>query len=115
MEKHIAFFIMNFSNGGGTERVTSVIANNLSKRGYTVSVISCREGEKCRFFIEKDVILYSLHGEKSSNAVLRKLNTVRELQKLVIEHSIDVVVAVDVALYLYLWPLQKKQLCKCIA
>lgn len=115
MGKHIAFLIMNFSNGGGTERVTSVIANNLSKRDYTVSVISCREGETSRFFIEKDIFLYSLHGETSSNAVLRKLNTVRELQKFVIKHSIDVVVAVDVALYLYLWPLQKKRLCKCVA
>lgn len=115
MGKHIAFLIMNFSNGGGTERVTSVIANNLSKRGYTVSVISCREGENCRFFIEKDVTLYSLHGEMSPNAVLRKLDTVSELQKFVVEHSIDVMVAVDVALYLYLWPLQKKHLCKCIA
>lgn len=115
MGKHIGFLIMNFSNGGGTERVTSVIANNLSRRGYAVSVISCREGEKCRFFIEKNVTLYSLHGETRSNTVLRKLNTARELQKLVIEHSIDIMVAVDVALYLYLWPLQKKHLCKCIA
>lgn len=115
MGKHIAFLILNFSNGGGTERVTSVISNNLFKRGYTVSVISCREGEKNCFFIEKDIALYSLHGERISNTVLRKLHTVRELQKLVIQHGIDILVAVDVALYLYLWPLQKKQLCKCIA
>ena len=115
MGKHIAFLIMNFSNGGGTERVTSVIANNLSMRGYTVSVISCREGEKSRFYIKDDVTLLSLHGEQKTNAFLRKIDTVRQLQRFVLEHRIDVLVAVDVALYLYLWPLQKKHLCKCIA
>lgn len=115
MGKHIAFLIMNFLNGGGTERVTSVIANNLSMRGYTVSVISCREGEKSRFYIKDDITLLSLHGERKTNAFLRKIDTVRRLQKLVYEHKIDVMVAVDVALYLYLWPLQKKHLCKCIA
>ena len=28
MNKKIGFLIMNFENGGGTERVTSVIAND---------------------------------------------------------------------------------------
>lgn len=115
MGKHIAFLIMNFSNGGGTERVTSVIANNLSMRGYTVSVISCREGEESRFYINGDITLLSLHGEKRTNALYRKIDTVRQLQKLVLKRRIDVMVAVDVALYLYLWPLQKKHLCRCIA
>lgn len=115
MGKHIAFLIMNFSNGGGTERVTSVIANNLSTRGYTVSVISCREGEKSRFYINDNVTLLSLHGENKSNVFFRKMDAVRKLQSIVLERRIDVMVAVDVALYLYLWPLQKKHLCKCIA
>ena len=43
---------MNFENGGGTERVTSVVANGLSERGYKVSVVSCRNGENCRFNLD---------------------------------------------------------------
>lgn len=115
MGKHIAFLIMNFSNGGGTERVTSVVANGLVKRGYTVSVVSCREGEGCRFFIDNNVQLYSLHGEKIANGAFRKLSLVKRLKDYVKTYHVDVLIAVDVALYLYLWPIQKQRLCKCIA
>lgn len=114
-KKHIAFLIMNFSSGGGTERVTSVIANNLVQRGYIVSVISCREGENSKFFIDRRINLYSLHGEKTSNSMFRKFETIRKLKKVVIENNMDVLVSVDVALYMYLLPLQKRNLCKCIA
>lgn len=114
-KKHVAFLIMNFSNGGGTERVTSVIANNLKKRNYDISVISCQNGEKSRFFLENGVNLFSLHGEKENNKILRKIGTYNTLKKIVIEKKIDVIIAVDVALYLYLFPLQLQHLCKCIA
>lgn len=40
MNKKIGFLIMNFENGGGTERVTSVIANELVKKTYDVTIIS---------------------------------------------------------------------------
>lgn len=115
MGKHIAFLIMNFSNGGGTERVTSVVANGLVRRGYTVAVISCREGEGCRFSIDNNVQLYSLHGEKIANGAFRKLSLVKRLKDYVKNYHVDVLIAVDVALYLYLWPIQKQRLCKCIA
>ncbi len=45
----IVFLIGNMSNGGGTERVLSVIAGGLSERGHQVSVISLW-GQKPSFF-----------------------------------------------------------------
>lgn len=36
----ICFFIYNISNAGGSERVSIVIANELKKRGYDVSILS---------------------------------------------------------------------------
>lgn len=114
-KKHIAFLIMDFSNGGGTERVTSVIANNLKKAGYNISVISCQKGEVSRFFLESGVKLISLHGEKENNKILRKIKTYKFLKKVIIEKKIDIVIAVDVTLYLYLFPLQLQHLCKCVA
>ena len=114
-KKHIAFLIMDFSNGGGTERVTSVIANNLKRKDYEISVISCRNGERSKFFLEKSIKLFSLHGEKKENKLLRKINTYGRLRKIVINEKVDIIIAVDVALYLYLLPLQIQHLCKCIA
>jgi len=108
MGKHIAFLIMNFSNGGGTERVTSVIANSLIDRNYDVSVISCKEGEICRFPISEKMNLHSLRGEKEKNPIARKLLTYNRLEKLVRSLQIDIIVAVDVALYLYFMAITKK-------
>lgn len=36
----ICFFIYNISNPGGSERVTTIIANELKNRGYDVSILS---------------------------------------------------------------------------
>ena len=44
---------MNFESGGGTERVTSVIANELVKKNFDVRIISCQHGNSCKFEIDK--------------------------------------------------------------
>lgn len=115
MKKHIGFLIMNISNGGGTERVTTLLANQLVLRGYEVSIISCREGTKSHFFMEEMVSQYSLEGEKVSNGIKRKLACIGKLKKIVKKQKIDTMIAVDVALYAYLWPLQMQKMCRCIA
>lgn len=115
MNKKIGFLIMNFESGGGTERVTSVIANELVRHNFDVRIISCQHGNSCKFEINKSIRFYSLNGEKYENPVLRKIYVEKRLIKYVREEQIDVMIAVDVALYLYLVPLQIKKLCKCIA
>lgn len=115
VKKKVAFLIMNFSNGGGTERVTSVIANELNERKYSVAVISCQEGDTCRFPIEPGVRTHSLHGEKVKSSLMRKVYVQRNLHQYIKENEIEIVIAVDVALYLYLLPLQILGVCKCVA
>lgn len=114
-KKHVGFLIMNIANGGGTERVTTIIANKLSASGYRISIISCREGEKSRFPLDDSIHLYSLKGEVISNGIIRKLAGVKRLKVIVEKYKIDVMVAVDIALYAYLWPLQIRKACRCIA
>lgn len=115
MNKKIVFLIMNFENGGGTERVTSVIANELIERGYEITIISCQHGNYCKFALNKKIKLHSLVGEKCRNSLLRKLYVENQLIEYIKENHIDVMIAVDVALYLYLIPLQARKLCKCVA
>lgn len=115
MKKKIGFLIMNFENGGGTERVTSVIANELTKNDFEVTIISCQHGNYCRFKLNEQIKLHSLKGEACTNPLLRKLYVQRHLVHYVKEKGIDILIAVDVALYLYLVPLQIKKICKCIA
>ena len=113
--KKIGFLIMNIAGGGGTERATSIIANGLSDMKYDVSIISCREGSSCRYPLNDDVLLHSLHGENMANSLARKLAMLKALRAFVMQNSIDIMIAVDVALYPYLYPLQAEGLCKCIA
>ena len=47
--KNICFFVGNIENSGGTERVTTLIANKLSERGYNISILSYERGKKCYF------------------------------------------------------------------
>lgn len=112
--KKIAFLIMNMDNKGGTERVTSMIANTLSDK-YQTFIFSCQKGENPYFHVDKHVIVKSLHGEQTKNTILRKVKVFRELHSKIEKYDVDVVVAVDVALYLYLYPLQLTKQCKCIA
>lgn len=115
MKKHIGFLIMNMQKGGGTERVTSIIANELSVRDYKISIISCQEGEKSHFPVYRSVNLYSLHGERISNSVKRKAYCFLKLKDILCSQHIDYMIAVDVALYIYIFPLQKLGYCKGIA
>lgn len=115
MNKKIGFLILNFEGGGGTERVTSVVANELVRRDFEVRIISCQHGNSCRFALDEGVRLHSLEGERCGHPALRKLRVESALIKYVQEEKIDVMIAVDVALYLYLIPLQMKKLCKCVA
>lgn len=105
---------MNMDNKGGTERVVSMVANALSKK-YQVYIFSCQNGLHPHFNLDDSVIYESLHGENYSNSLQRKMIVTKELIKKVTEYRIDVFIAVDVALYLYLLPLKLMGLCKTIA
>lgn len=106
---------MNISNGGGTERVTTMIANGLSKKGYNISICSCQYGEKTLFPLNNNVNLFSIHGERIRNPLVRKIYCFNQIRKMLMQQKFDVMVAVDVALYIYLYPLQKILKIKVIA
>lgn len=112
--KTISFLIMNMDNKGGTERVVSMMANALSKK-YHVYIFSCRNGMHPHFHLNDSVIYESLHGEDYPNSIQRRILLTLDLMKKVKEYHIDFFIAVDVALYLYLFPLKIRKLCKVIA
>ncbi len=115
MSKTVGFLITNFNGKGGTERVTSIIANGLSQRGYKIYIISCRDGKEPRYVLNSNVTVLSLHGERIDNTIKRKWNSFFQLKKYVDKYHIDIMVAVDVPLYAYLYPLQCIGKCRCIA
>jgi len=56
----ICFFIYNFSRSGGSERVTSIIANYLSKKNHDITVLSVSGDNTCFYPLESDILLHTL-------------------------------------------------------
>ncbi|WP_309498697.1 glycosyltransferase family 4 protein [Sulfurovum sp.] len=101
--KNICFFSGDISRSGGTERVTTVIANELSSKDYNVFILSVLHGQSSFFKLQSDIKLFSLHMEgKSSN--FSNIATIKKLHHFVKEHTIDYIIDVDIILSFYSVP-----------
>ena len=92
--KNICFLIGNLNNSGGTERVTSLIANELSKHDYVISILSLAAGRTPFFKLEPTIKSYSLYPQKIS---FKKhfLPVTWKIRQFVKEHKIDTLIVVD--------------------
>lgn len=114
--RKICFLIGCYNNGGGTERVTSQIANGLSDNGYKISIISIEKGLTPQFETNKEISLYELNqmekfNEKStSNTLIKKakfrlwsfhkIKAIKEsFERVVQKINPDLVIAVDIQCY----------------
>ena len=111
----VCFFIANICERGGTERVTSMIANGLAERNFMVDIVTCRGSDESFFLLQKQVRVFSLHSDKILNPIFRMIHNCKCLWKIAKKRNYNVVIAVDISLYLYLFPLQFAKKCKCIA
>ena len=87
--KKIAFLIGSINRSGGTERVTTLIANELAKSNYEVSILSLWDGDQSFFVLDSKINVTSLFPQQIS---MRK-NFFREnscLSLLVSNHSLDI-------------------------
>lgn len=91
--KKICFFSANFSNGGGTERVTSIIANELVKLGYDITIISCIGGEKSYFKLDSRIKLDRLY--KSCSGLKFNLTAAYKLRKKIKKYDFDYIIDID--------------------
>lgn len=93
--KKVCFLIGNLSNSGGTERVTSLIANELVKQGaYDISILSLVDGKKPFFDLNSSISIYSLYDKKISFKS-NFLTTVWKIRKFVQVYEIDTLIVVD--------------------
>lgn len=92
--KKICFLIGSINNSGGTERVTTLIANELSKKGYSISIASLVDGKDSFFALEPDIQTYSLYSKKIS---FKKnfVGVVWKIRQLVKNNNINMLIVVD--------------------
>lgn len=111
----ICFLIASISGKGGTERVTTMVASALANKEYEVGIISCRGDIKPFFNIDSRVTISTLHAEKINSSLTRKINNYKKIWEIEDKEKYDVIIAVDIYLYLYLIPFQITKKCRCIA
>lgn len=104
----IAFFIHDIYKTGGTERVTITLANTLSENNNEITIISGCNGNDVKFNILPDINIINLNSQKYKNSIIRKLKVYSSLNKIIQENNIDILICVDVTLYLYGFLLKKK-------
>ena len=92
--KRICFLIGNLSNSGGTERVTSIIANELSKQGDDVSILSLYDGTNPFFELVPQIKTYSI-SEKKLSFKKNYVGVTWKIRQFVRKYRIDVFIVVD--------------------
>lgn len=103
MSKKIAFLINDLSHAGGTERVTTVIANELHKIGYHI-VIYILNPSETSFFELNDKIKIKSINKNGTSGVKKLLTGVFRLWNEVRNDDIDILISVDSTLSLYALP-----------
>lgn len=101
--KKICFFVGNMNLSGGTERVSSVIINQLSQAGFEVHVVNLSGGDKPFFPLHSTVICSSLDGSPGGR-VKMFYNSVIGLRRYLKRNSIDTLIAVESILALFAVP-----------
>ncbi|MFK8017206.1 MAG: glycosyltransferase family 4 protein [Gammaproteobacteria bacterium] len=104
MKKVVCFFINNISRSGGTERVTSIIANQLVNSGYEVSIVSLFSDNDRAFFDLNDNIRVYTILRKPIRGVFGFPLVLLKLRALVARLRVDVLINVDSILALYTIP-----------
>ena len=94
MSKNVCFLISALDHSGGTERVTTLIANSLTKRGFNVSIMSSIGGLSPFFKLDASIKVISLYPEHVS---LKKnaLGIILRIRKVLLREKIETLIVVD--------------------
>ena len=90
---NICFFIRDLNTSGGTERVSSVIANNLVDLGYNVKFITIEPVIQPFFRLSEKIELISLNNS-IKNFHLNYIHNIFKLRKILLKNNIELIIDV---------------------
>jgi len=110
----IIFLGGNFDLSGGTERVASIIANELTEIGYEVTIASVQGVGQPFYPLDNRIKIRSLFSKVGRN-LFRMPLLIHRIRKLLLEEKADVLVSVESMLALFTVPatvgLETKNIC----
>ena len=112
--KKIFFLIGNLDRSGGTERVTSLIANELVEQDYNISILSLNGGSEPFFELNTNVQIHSLYPE---NVSFKKnfIGAIWKIRQFIKYNEVDTLIVVDTISCLFtipaLYGLRTKHIC----
>ncbi|MBF9001179.1 glycosyltransferase family 4 protein [Vibrio nitrifigilis] len=101
--KNIVFFSGSMNNSGGTERVASLIANELDKLGYNVSFLSLYNGNTPFFPLSDSIAIHSLYPNKV-NFKKHFPQVCFKLRRFILKNNTDVLINIESMLAIYSIP-----------
>ncbi|MGU5711470.1 glycosyltransferase family 4 protein [Aeromonas caviae] len=101
--KRVCFFIGNMNNVGGTERVTSVIANELQELGYHIHILSLQCGELPFFNLSPSIHVDQLFN-MPGRGIFRLPLAIIKLRHYLKKNKFDVLINVESMLVIYSMP-----------
>ena len=101
--KTICFFCGNLNNAGGTERVSTSVANALAEKGYNVLMLNLCEGDKPFFDLASNIKNSQLYPKLVSFSK-QYLQTVSKLRKFLKDNKVDTLIVVESMLSLFSLP-----------
>lgn len=102
-KKRICFFSGDINRSGGTERVSTVIANSLNDKNYQIYFLSLENGNNPFFEMDKRIKLFSLEME-NRNKKIEVLSIIKKIRIFLKTYDIDYIIGIDVISSIFLVP-----------
>ena len=100
----VCFFCGDMNNSGGTERVSTIIANKLVKfNDYEIIFLSLCGGDKPFFDLDKEIVSYSLFNKRTS-FIKTYPKTIYKLRRFIQSNKIDILINVESLLCVFSIP-----------
>lgn len=104
---NVCFFSGDITRSGGTERVATLIANELDQEEeYNISFVSLTEKRKEPFFSLNEGIQRKVLYEREVRGITHILGYIRRLRKVVLDNNIDVLIDIDGIIDIYAIPVK---------
>lgn len=100
----VCFFINDMTNSGGTERVTTTVANALVQRGYDISILTIKPIGHSFFTLLPEINIHSLELNPTGMSIINRGKIIIGIRKYVRQNHINHFISVDSLLNIYATP-----------